>query len=100
MMNAKTPRHSRRPIRRREQQTARVKREILDAAVQVIAVHGFRETTMDLIAEAAEVSPTSIYWHFGNREGLLAALAEHIAQTYYGTYREHVPETTAADDQV
>src|SRR5262245_43337611 len=100
MVNAKTPRRSRRPVRRREQQTARTKQEIIDAALHVIAIYGFREATIDLIAEAAEVSPTSIYWHFGNREGLLVALAEQIAHTYYGWFREHVPETAGAEEQV
>lgn len=79
---AKKPRSQREHPERRTVQTERSRRDILDAAMRVIAEYGFHESTIDLIAEAAGISPTSIYWHFGNREGLLGALAHRISDRY------------------
>lgn len=78
----KKPRALRTHPNRRPQQSERSRRDILDAASRVISEYGFREATIDLIAEAAGISPTSIYWHFGNREGMLAALSTRITDHY------------------
>lgn len=78
----KKPRGQRSHPQRRALQSERSRRDILDAASRVIAQYGFREATVDLISEAAGISATSIYWHFGNREGMLAALAVRITDRY------------------
>jgi AcrR family transcriptional regulator len=78
----KKPRARRTHPNRRPQQSERSRQDILDAASRIISEYGFREATIDLIAEAAGISPTSIYWHFGNREGMLAALATRITDRY------------------
>jgi len=65
----------------------------LDAAMNVISQYGFRDATIDLIAEGAGISPTSIYWHFGNRAGMLQALAMRITDRY----SEAVAETIGRD---
>src|SRR5689334_2573914 len=78
----KKPRTQRARPTRRPQQSERAREDILDAANRIIATYGFREATIDLIAEAAGISPASIYWHFGNRQGMLAALATRIAERY------------------
>lgn len=67
---------------RRAIQSERSRNDILEAALQSIARFGFREASIDVIAEAAGISPPTIYWHFGNREGLLAALANRITDAY------------------
>ena len=78
----KKPRAQRSHPNRRPLQSARSRRDILDAASRIISEYGFREATIDLISEAAGISPTSIYWHFGNREGMLASLATRITDRY------------------
>jgi AcrR family transcriptional regulator len=58
----------------------RVSRErILDAAVAVVANEGLRSTTLDSVCRRAGVPKTSVYWHFGSKDGLLAALVERVA---------------------
>lgn len=96
----KQSRSRRTPARRREIQTARTKREILDAGIRVLAVYGFSEATIDLIAQAAEISAASVYWHFGNREGVMVALAAHIGDHYFHRVHERVPETAPPDARV
>jgi TetR/AcrR family transcriptional repressor of multidrug resistance operon len=44
---------------------------ICDAAIELITIHGFAETSMSKIAKAAKVSPATIYVYFENKETLL-----------------------------
>lgn len=48
------------------------------AAAEVIGERGFRRATIAEIAERAGISRGSIPWHFGNKEGLLAAVIEQF----------------------
>lgn len=58
----------------------RLSRErILEAAIDVVGEQGFRSTTLDSVCRRAGVRKTSVYWHFGSRDGLFAALIERVA---------------------
>jgi hypothetical protein len=48
----------------RDREHARHRREILAAAVRLFAEHGYHETTMQLVAQAADVSVGYLYKHF------------------------------------
>ncbi|QNG17623.1 TetR/AcrR family transcriptional regulator [Rhodococcus triatomae] len=61
---------------RRQARGRRRSAEILDAAEQVFADRGFERTTTNAIAEAARISPGSLYQYFRNKEEIAAALAE------------------------
>ncbi|GHG28409.1 TetR/AcrR family transcriptional regulator [Streptomyces hydrogenans] len=50
--------------------------EVLDAAAALVRAHGPDGLTMRGLAAALGTAVTSIYWHVGNRESLLDALAE------------------------
>lgn len=52
------------------------KQRILDAAVALFAEGGFRAVRIAQICERAEVSPTSVYWHFENKSVLIQAVLE------------------------
>lgn len=41
------------------------------AALDLFDAHGFAAVTIDQVAERAQVSPSTIYRHFGTKEGLL-----------------------------
>src|SRR5262249_9035608 len=45
--------------------------DIADAAVALFIEHGYVETTMDAVAEAAGVSRRTAYRHFPNKEDLV-----------------------------
>jgi len=68
----KLPRGARRRLRNRE--------AILDAAEQVFASTAFAQARIEDIAEAADLSVGSLYMHFGNKEGLLIAVAERALE--------------------
>lgn len=53
--------------------------KILDAAMDLLAEHGYAGTSMSMIRERSGYPVTSIYWHFGNKEKLLLAAIERSA---------------------
>ena len=52
------------------------KQKIIEAAVSLFAEGGFRALRISKICERAEVSPTSVYWHFTDKSGLVQAVLE------------------------
>ena len=52
---------------------------ILDAAVRVIARTGVRGLRVEQLAAEAGISTALIYYHFGDRAGLLRRTLEHIS---------------------
>ena len=54
--------------------------EILDAALHVMAEHGFRGASIKRIAQRAGLkSPALIYWYFRDKQALLDALFERMS---------------------
>ncbi|MDE1172965.1 MAG: helix-turn-helix domain containing protein [Parvibaculaceae bacterium] len=55
------------------------KRElILDAALELFRAHGFRRTSMEDIAEAAEIAKGTLYLYFRSKEELFTALSQKL----------------------
>jgi AcrR family transcriptional regulator len=54
----------------------RTSRRVLDAARSFIEQHGVEQLSMRRLADEAEVSVRTLYNHFGDKEGLLAALVQ------------------------
>jgi TetR/AcrR family transcriptional regulator len=65
---------------RSSRRKARTVAAILDAAERGFIEHGFHHTTVEEIAEAADVSVGSIYVHFKSKEGLYLALIERALE--------------------
>ena len=63
---------------------------ILEAAAQCIARNGVRGLRVQDVANQAGVSTSLLYYHFKDREGLLAATLEHINGTA-SDYRDAGP---------
>lgn len=53
--------------------------QILQAAVKIFPKKGYDATTIQDIAQEAGVASSSIYQHFGSKEGLFLALADNIS---------------------
>ena len=51
---------------------------ILTAAVELLDSYGLGDVTMRRVATSLSVAPGALYWHFPNKQSLLAALAHHI----------------------
>jgi AcrR family transcriptional regulator len=59
---------------RKEREKEIRRRQIQDAAKEMFMLRGFGSTTMEDIAEKAELSPATIYLYFKNKEELYASL--------------------------
>jgi TetR/AcrR family transcriptional regulator of autoinduction and epiphytic fitness len=57
------------------------RRRLMDAALTVFLRFGFRKTSMDEVARAADVSRQALYLHFATKEELFRASVEHLFDT-------------------
>lgn len=62
-----------------------VRRRIVDAAAALLRDQGAAAVTTRAVATAAGVQPPTIYRLFGDKDGLVDALAEHVMATYVAT---------------
>jgi AcrR family transcriptional regulator len=52
---------------------------LIDVAIEIIQAHGIDALRIEDVCERVGVSKGSLYWHFGDREGLIReALLEHM----------------------
>jgi AcrR family transcriptional regulator len=70
------------PRERREREREEIRTRILDAARELFASEGVESVTMRRIADRIEYSPTAIYFHFRDKESLLAELCDYDFRTF------------------
>ncbi|WP_233189149.1 TetR/AcrR family transcriptional regulator, partial [Subtercola sp. Z020] len=51
---------------------------VVDAALRILDDQGLPDLTMRHLAAALDVQPSALYWHFPNKQTLLAAVADRI----------------------
>lgn len=68
---------------RKEREREERRRQILDAALQVFSRKGYEKTTMDEIAEKAELSKGVLYYYFHNKEDLFYELIIRESEKFY-----------------
>jgi AcrR family transcriptional regulator len=56
---------------------------ILDATERLMSTRGYAATSINDIRKACGLPPSSIYWHFGSKEGVLAAVMERGADRFF-----------------
>ena len=59
--------------------TRRGKADVIDAAMAVLDEHGIAGLSMRRIADALDLQVSALYWHFPNKQALLAAVSAQIA---------------------
>jgi AcrR family transcriptional regulator len=68
----------------KKQQQGEASRElILDATERLMATKGYAATSISDIRNACGLPASSIYWHFGSKEGVLAAVMERGADRFF-----------------
>jgi AcrR family transcriptional regulator len=65
-----------------EEASAGSRDRILDAAECLVGERGYTAASISLISKASGLPASSIYWHFGSKEGLLAAVVERGARRW------------------
>ena len=81
--------------------TEKKKQAVIQAALRLFKDKGFKETSIKSIAEAAEVSPVSIYNYFGSKDNLVALcvndLFEEITQQAEDILKSNLAFNTKLD---
>jgi AcrR family transcriptional regulator len=72
---------------RRHQQGEESRLRILEATLVIAAERGYDGTSIALVTEATGLPPSSVYWHFRNKDVLLAETLEFS----YRRWRETAP---------
>lgn len=68
---------------KRQQQGEETRQRILDATIEIAAERGYEGTSMSQIAERAGVSMSSIYWHFADKDAVIAAVLERSYERWF-----------------
>ncbi|MGZ5234277.1 MAG: TetR family transcriptional regulator [Burkholderiales bacterium] len=66
-------------MRRTKQEAEQTRRRIMAAALRTFDRRGISRTTMEHIASAAGVTRGAIYWHFADKQALVAAIREDVS---------------------
>ncbi|WP_436500392.1 TetR/AcrR family transcriptional regulator [Actinokineospora sp. HUAS TT18] len=82
---------------RRAETTQQSRHLLVAAATELFSERGYRQTSFEDIATRSGVSRGSIPWHFGNKEGLLAAVVEHVVDTMRAGFGTPEPGPDALD---
>jgi AcrR family transcriptional regulator len=67
------------PGRRRPESSSK-RADIVRAATTLFTRHGFRKTSLDLIASEAEVAKPTIYAYFADKDALFAGVCEDVVE--------------------
>jgi AcrR family transcriptional regulator len=81
---------------KKQQQGEQSRELILDATERLMATRGYAATSISDIRKACGLPPSSIYWHFGSKEGVLAAVMERGADRFFAA----IPTSEDAEGQL
>ena len=74
------------PINKRSEPEADKRAQLVAAARELFMRDGYEATSMSRIAEAAGVTPNTIYWYFDDKDELLLAVLEQLFQEHLAAY--------------
>ena len=71
---------------------------ILESAIDLFSQRGYAATGVYDIARAAGIEKTALYWHFGSKEGLLAAVLDRIDAEFVEQIVKRVARSSGNQD--
>jgi AcrR family transcriptional regulator len=88
--------------RRRRANGDASRRRILDAAAEIAGERGYEGTSINLVSERSGLPASSIYWHFQDKDELIAAVIERSFGDWLHELgrRAELPPETPRDDFV
>lgn len=76
----------------RQRQGEDSREQILDATERLMSSQGYAATSISHIRRETGLPASSIYWHFGSKEGVLAAVMERGADRYFAQIPRDSPD--------
>lgn len=80
------------PPTKRQRQGEDSRGVILDATERLMSTQGYAATSISHIRRETGLPASSIYWHFGSKEGVLAAVMERGAERYFAQIPRNSPD--------
>lgn len=77
---------------KRQRQGEDSREQILDATERLMSTQGYAATSISHIRRETGLPASSIYWHFGSKEGVLAAVMERGADRYFAQLPRNSPD--------
>lgn len=77
---------------KRQRQGEDSREVILDATERLMSTQGYAATSISHIRRETDLPASSIYWHFGSKEGVLAAVMERGAERYFAQIPRNSPD--------
>lgn len=76
------------PVARRKRADGELSRErILDAATEIAAERGYEGTSIGLVSKKCGLPASSIYWHFKDKDDLIAAVIERSFADWFAAWQ-------------
>lgn len=69
---------------------SKVDKKILNAALEVVAREKISGTRMHMIAEEAEMSQASVYYHFATKDVLLTAILDNLQESFIEDRKKYI----------
>ncbi|OHV04432.1 TetR/AcrR family transcriptional regulator [Mycobacterium talmoniae] len=85
------------PKRRKRADGALSRERILDAATEIAAERGYEGTSIALVSATCGLPASSIYWHFKDKDDLIAAVIERSFGTWLSAWQ--VPDEGTAPER-
>ncbi len=86
------------PQRRRRADGELSRERILDAATEIAAERGYEGTSIALVSAKCGLPASSIYWHFTNKDDLIAAVIQRSFAAWVSAWQ--VPDEGAPRDRL
>ncbi len=87
-------------MNRRERQVLERRNEILAAARKLFETKGYPETSMEEIAETADVARGTLYNHFQSKAEVLVALSDSVAQEWVAVGHLNIAQGQSPRDAI
>lgn len=79
------------PTGRRERKKARTRQALADTALELFLAHGYDRVGLREVADAADVSVTTLYKYFPSKEALVFDLDGDLEESLIGVVRDREP---------
>jgi AcrR family transcriptional regulator len=86
------------PVRRKRADGELSRQRILDAAAEIAAERGYEGASIALVSAKCGLPASSIYWHFTNKDDLIAAVIERSFADWLAAWQ--VPDEGSAEDRL
>ena len=88
------------PQGRRERRRRELRERVLAVSLELVADKGFDATTVEEIAEAADIAPATFFNHFQSKGGLLGEITAQVVESVELLIEAHLHEDAQVADRL